>query len=176
MFRLAAVRFTWAMSPSPAVLLATVAALSAAVVGGVFYAFSTFVMRGLSRGGAAAAVTAMRGINAEAQSNGAFLTVFLGSAAVAATVGVMAVVHLRQPGSGWILAGAVLATVPLVVTVAVNVPLNDHLAALDVTTLPVDDFSRVWMDYLRTWTLWNHVRSVAPLLGSMLMVVGLRLR
>ena len=83
--------------------------------------------------------------------------------------------HLRQPGSGWILAGAVLATVPLVVTVAFHVPLNDHLAALDLTTMSADEFSRMWQDYLRTWTLWNHVRSAAPLLGSTLMVVGLRL-
>lgn len=151
--------------PSPVVLLVTAAAVSAAAVGGLFYAFSTFVMRGLDRSGPDAATTAMRGINAEAQANGPFLALFLGSALIALVAGVIAVVQLRLPGSGWILAGAVLALVPLVVTIAVNVPLNDRLAA----SLP-------WQDYYRPWLLWNHVRTVAPLAGSALLLIGVRLR
>jgi uncharacterized membrane protein len=160
------------MSNTSVAFLATmssVAAVSAAAVGGLFYAFSTFVMRGLDRTGPTDAVTAMRGINAEAQANGPFLTLFFGSALVALVVGIAAGVHLRLPGSGWILAGAVLALVPLVVTVAVNVPLNDRLAATGSAAIS-------WPDYFRIWTLWNHVRTVAPLLGSVLLVIGVRPR
>ncbi|MBB3601488.1 putative membrane protein [Mycolicibacterium sp. BK556] len=153
------------MSSSPVMYLATVAAVSAAAVGGLFYAFSTFVMRGLDRTGPVQAATAMRGINAEAQANAPFLTLFLGSALIALVVGVAAVTQLRVPGSAWLLAGALLALVPLVVTVACNVPLNNRLDA----GLP-------WQDYYRTWTLWNHVRTIAPLAGSVLIVIGVRLR
>ncbi|APE17983.1 hypothetical protein BOH72_24685 [Mycobacterium sp. WY10] len=152
--------------PNPVVILATVAAIAAAAVGGLFYAFSTFVMRGLDRTGPDAAATAMRGINAEAQANAPFLVLFLGSALVALVVGIAALRQIGLPGSGWLLAGAVLALVPLVVTVAVNVPLNDRLAA---ASLP-------WQEYHRIWTLWNHVRSVAPLIGSASMLIGVRLR
>lgn len=166
MFCLAPTRFTGGMPSTPVVFLATTAAVSAAAVGGVFYAFSTFVMRGLDRTGPQDAVTAMRGINAEAQANAPFLTLFLGSALVALVVGIAAWVQLRLPGSGWILAGAVLALVPLVVTVAFNIPLNDRLAGGAVP----------WPDYFRVWTLWNHVRTVAPLIGSVLMVIDVRLR
>ena len=151
--------------PNPVVVLATVAAIAAAAVGGLFYAFSTFVMRGLERTGPDAAATAMRGINAEAEANAPFLVLFMGSALVALVVGIAAVSQIRLAGSGWMLAGAVLALVPLIVTVAVNVPLNNGLAA----SLP-------WPDYHRTWTLWNHVRTVAPLIGSALMLIGVRLR
>jgi uncharacterized membrane protein len=153
------------MSSSPVVFLATAAAVSAAAVGGLFYAFSTFVMRGLDRSGPADAATAMRGINAEAQANAPFLTLFFGSALVALAVGIVAVTQLRLPGSGWMLVGAGLAVVPLVVTIAFNVPLNDRLAA-----------GLGWQDYYRTWTFWNHVRTAAPLVGSVLMVIGVRLR
>ena len=176
MYRLAMVRLTDAMSSSPVVVLAGAAALSSAAVGGVFFAFSTFVMRGLDRSGPAVAVAAMRGINAEAQANGPFLVVLLGGAGLAVALGVAAVVQLRQPGSGWLLTGAVLAAVPLVVTAAVNVPLNDGLAALDPTALSPQQTAAVWRDYARPWTWWNHLRTAAPLVGSALMVFGLRLR
>jgi len=150
---------------NPVVILTTVAGISAATVGGLFYAFSSFVMRGLDRSDADAAATAMRGINAEAQANGPFLALFLGSALIALVAGIVALGQLRVPGSGWILAGAVLALVPLVVTIAVNVPLNDRLAA----SLP-------WQNYYRPWLLWNHVRTIAPLAGSAMMLIGVRLR
>lgn len=97
---------TWPMPNPPVVTLATVAAIAAAAVGGLFYAFSTFVMRGLDRTGPDAAATAMRGINAEAQANAPFLMLFLGSALVALVVGIAALRQIRLPGSGWLLAGA----------------------------------------------------------------------
>ncbi|PND55115.1 hypothetical protein CRM90_24565 [Mycobacterium sp. ENV421] len=153
------------MPNSPVVVLATVAAIAAAAVGGVFYAFSTFVMRGLDQTGPDDAATAMRGINAEAGTNAPFLTLFVGSALVAVLVGVSALMQWRLPGSGWLVAGAVLALVPFIVTIVVNVPLNDRLAA-----------SLTWQDYYRTWTTWNHVRTVAALAGSALILTGVRLR
>ncbi|WP_431238487.1 DUF1772 domain-containing protein [Mycolicibacterium aichiense] len=153
------------MPNSPVVVLATVAAIAAAAVGGVFYAFSTFVMRGLDQTGPDDAATAMRGINAEAGANAPFLTLFVGSALVAVLVGLAALMQWRLPGSGWLIAGAVLALVPFIVTVVVNVPLNDRLAA-----------SLTWQDYYRTWTTWNHVRTVGALAGSALILIGVRLR
>ena len=164
------------MTTSPVLILATSAAVGSAAVGGLFYAFSTFVMRGLDRTGPAAAITAMRGINAEAQSNAPFLALFFGAALLALAVGVVAAAQLRQPGSGYLLAGAVLAVVAMVVTVAFNVPLNDRLAELDPATLTATDAAREWQHYLGPWTAWNHVRTVAPLLGAVLMLLGVRYR
>ena len=164
------------MTTSPVLILATTAAVCSAAVGGLFYAFSTFVMRGLDRTEPTDAITAMRGINAEAQGNAPFLTLFLGSALLAVAVGVVAVAQLRQPGSGYLLAGAVLAVVAVVVTVAFNVPLNDRLAELDPSTLTAADAAREWQNYLGPWTGWNHVRTVASVLGAVVLFLGVRYR
>jgi len=164
------------MTASPVLVLTAAATLGAAAVGGLFYAFSSFVMRGLDRIGPTAAITAMRGINAEAQANGVFLALFFVSALLGLALGVVAVVQIRQPGSGYLLGGAVLSVLAVIVTIAFNVPLNDRLAALDPATLSAADAAREWRAYLDPWTTWNHVRTVAPLLGSALMTMGLRYR
>ncbi|KQY07432.1 hypothetical protein ASD37_15530 [Mycobacterium sp. Root135] len=162
------------MSTSPYLIATAAAAVTSAVVGGIFYAFSTFVMSGLDSAEPVEAIAAMRGINAEAQANAPFLVMFLGSAVLALVVGVAAAFRLSQPGAGYVLAGAVLALAAFVVTMAFNVPLNDRLDAVDSAGLSVADATREWRAYLGPWTAWNHVRTAAPLLGSVLMLVGLR--
>lgn len=174
MDRLGGPRLTDVVSMSPYLIATTSTAVAGAVVGGIFYAFSTFVMTGLDRAGPDAAIAAMRGVNAEAQANAPFLLVFVGSAVLALGVGVIATVRLAQPGSGYVLAGAVLVLVAFLVTVMFNVPLNDHLAAVDPTGSTAADATREWHAYLGPWTAWNHVRTLAPLLGSVLILVGSR--
>ncbi|WP_197379023.1 anthrone oxygenase family protein [Mycolicibacterium mengxianglii] len=161
------------MSPQPVLILNSAAALSAAAVGGLFYAFSTFTMRGLNRAGPVEAIAAMRGINAEAQANAPFLLLFLGSAVLALAVGVVALLHLRGPGSGYLLAGAVLSLLALVITMAANVPLNNQLDALDPAGLSAADAAREWAAYYQPWMAWNHVRAGAPLAGAVLLLVGM---
>jgi uncharacterized membrane protein len=174
MDRLDVDRLTGLMSSNPYVIGIAAAAVTSAVVGGIFYAFSTFVMAGLDRAEPVEAIAAMRGVNAEAQANVPFLAMFLGSAVLALGVGVAAAFRLSQPGAGYVLAGAVLALLAFIVTVAFNVPLNDRLDAVDPSGLSAADATREWRAYLGPWTAWNHVRTAAPLLGSGLMLVGLR--
>jgi len=162
------------MSISPVVILTTVAAIGSAAAGGLFYAFSTFVMKGLDRTQPAEAITAMRGINAEAQANAPFLAMFLGSALLALAVGVVAVTRIGQPGSWYLLAGAVFGLGAVVVTMAFNVPLNNHLDGVDPAGLSAADAAFVWQTYLSTWTAWNHVRTATGLVGAALMLIGLR--
>jgi uncharacterized membrane protein len=164
------------MTTSPylvSTIATTAAAVSTATVGGVFYAFSTFVMKGLDRTEPVEALTAMRGINAEAQANAAFLLLFVGSSLLALGVGIVAALRLSQPGAGYVLAGAILGLVAFVVTMAFNVPLNNTLDALNPATLSTAEALTQWQAYLVPWTAWNHVRTVAPILGSALMVAGL---
>jgi uncharacterized membrane protein len=161
------------MSASPLVVLGSAATLTCVTVGGVFYGFSTFVMRGLDRTGPAEAITAMRGINAEAQANAPFLVVFAGSALLAVAVGVAAVLRWDRPGSAYLLAGAVLGAVGFLVTVAANVPLNNHLDALSPQTLSAVDAAREWRDYLSSWSAWNHVRTATGVAAGALMLTGL---
>jgi uncharacterized membrane protein len=164
------------MNTSPFVILTSLAALASAAAGGMMYVFSTFVMRGLDRTGPIDAITAMRGMNAEANANPAFLLGYFAATIVALVVGVMAVVKLAQPGSWWVLIGAILTILGAVITMVFNVPLNNHLDSVNPDGLSMADAAREWQAYFSTWTAWNHARTVTSLVGAVLMLIGLRYR
>ncbi|MHA3018975.1 anthrone oxygenase family protein [Mycobacterium sp. BMJ-28] len=149
------------MSHSSVALLTAATTIGSAAVGGIFYAFSSFVMPGLDRTGPTDAATAMRGINAEAQANAPFLALFFGTTVLALVLATVAVVQLGRPGSAFLLAGAVLAILPAVITIVFSVPLNDRLGGgLD------------WRAYLGPWSWWNHARTITALLGAALLLTG----
>ncbi|SCX34063.1 DUF1772 domain-containing protein [Mycolicibacterium fluoranthenivorans] len=149
------------MSHTPVALLVAATTIGSAAVGGIFYAFSSFVMPGLDRTGAADAATAMRGVNAEAQANAPFLALFFGTTLLAMVLGALAIMQWGRPGSGYLVAGAALAVLPALITIAFNVPLNDKL-----------DGGLDWRAYLGPWTAWNHARTVTALLGAALLWTG----
>jgi uncharacterized membrane protein len=164
------------MNTSPFVILTSLAALFSAAAGGMMYVFSTFVMRGLDRTGPIDAITAMRGMNAEANANPAFLLGYFGATILALVVGVMAVVKLTQPGSWLVLVGAVFVILGAVITMAFNVPLNNHLDTVNPDGLSVADAAREWQAYFSTWTAWNHARTVTSFVGAVALLAGLRYR
>ena len=164
------------MHTSPFVILTSIAALFTAAAGGMMYVFSTFVMRGLDRTGPVDAITAMRGINAEANSNPVFLLGYFGATILALVVGVIAVIQLQQPGSWWVLVGAVFAILSAVITMIFNVPLNNHLDTVNPVGLSAADAAREWQAYFSTWTAWNHARTVTSFIGAALLLFGIRYR
>jgi uncharacterized membrane protein len=137
----------------------------------VFFAFSTFVMTALRRLPAAQGIAAMQAINL-AVINPAFLGVFLGTAAACAVLGIIAVMRWSQPGAAYLLGGAALYLIgTFLVTMLFNVPLNNVLA----TIAPGDaDAARGWDDYVRRWTMWNHLRALAATVAMVLFVASLR--
>ena len=164
------------MNTSPVVILTSLAALASAAAGGMMYVFSTFVMRGLDRTGPIDAITAMRGINAEANANPAFLLGYFAAPILALVVVVIAVMRLSQPGSWWLLIGAISGILGAVITIVFNVPLNNHLDTVNPDGLAMADAAREWDAYVSTWTAWNHARTVTSFLGAVLMMIGLRYR
>jgi uncharacterized membrane protein len=164
------------MNASPFVILTSIAALFSAAAGGMMYVFSTFVMRGLDRTGPVDAITAMRGINAEANSTPVFLLGYFGATILALVVGVIAVIQLQQPGSWWVLVGSVFAILSAVITMVFNVPLNNHLDAVNPVGLSAADAAREWQAYFSTWTAWNHARTVTSFIGAALLLFGIRYR
>lgn len=77
----------------------------------------------------------------------------------------------RYPGSVYLLVGGALYLIgSLFVTAVFNVPKNQSLASAE----PDDpDSASLWLDYLSTWTAWNHVRTVASILAAASLIVGL---
>lgn len=143
--------------------LTLAAALGSAAIGGVFFAFSGFVMNGLGRLPASHGIAAMQQINVAAVRP-ALMTGLFGTAACCAVLVVPAVRSWGGRAPALLLAGAVLYLAGAIgVTAAANVPLNDRLAAVR----PSDPAAvAVWDGYLRDWTRWNHLRTVCALAGS----------
>jgi uncharacterized membrane protein len=150
--------------------LTFVTAIGAATAGGVFFAFSTFVMAGLRRLPTAQGIAAMQSINVTA-IRPLFMTLLFGTAASCAVLGVWAVVHWDADRSPLLLAGALLYLIgAIVLTGAHHVPLNDSLARLDPQSVAA---STEWRHYLSSWTSWNHVRTVAPIASAVCFTLAL---
>jgi uncharacterized membrane protein len=148
-------------------------ALGSGVIAGFFFAFSFGVMKALGKLPPAQGVAAMQSINV-AVINPVFLGVFLGTgiACLVALIGTL--LRWRVPGGGYLIAGSLLYIVgSFVVTMVFNVPRNNALAALTPGTPQAD---ALWVNYLSTWTAWNHVRMLASLAAMALFILGYRAR
>jgi uncharacterized membrane protein len=149
--------------------LALFSALGSGLVAGVFFAFSTFVMKALGRLPPAQGIAAMQAINV-AVINPWFLGVFLGTAAACALVALEGLLMLEEPAGSYLLAGGLLYLIgTFLVTMAFNVPRNNRLAALDPAAAGSAEH---WSSYLSSWTRWNHVRTIAALSAAALLTVA----
>jgi len=150
--------------------LAFVAALGCGLVAGVFFAFSTFVMKALARLPAASGIAAMQSINVVVV-NPWFMTAFLGTAAVCLVAVICVPFRWNQPGAAGLLVGGLLYLLgTLWVTIAFNVPRNNALAA--VASGDSDGHS-LWARYVASWTTWNHVRTAAALAAAVFFSIAL---
>jgi uncharacterized membrane protein len=152
-------------------LLTTVGLLASALVAGIFYAFSSFVMPALARMPADRGIAAMQSVNITAVRP-AFMSVLFGTALVCLALLVAGVRAWGAPHAVPLLAGALLyLTGAIVLTIVFHVPLNNELAALDPVAA---ESARVWSDYLSRWGAGNQVRWALPLASSALFVLALR--
>ena len=131
--------------------------------GGLFFAFSTFIMRAFDRIPPASAIAAMNAINT-AIINPLFLIAFFGTALITVILAGLAAISpggtdalLTSVGTAAYILGTIL------VTMTRNVPLNNALAKVDPET--VADPASAWSDYRVPWTRWNHLRTVSCLVA-----------
>lgn len=151
------------MSGYQALLVA--ATVVTGMAAGVLYAFSAFVMAGISEQPPPAAAATMQAINRHAQRWRLGVLV-LATLVVPAATAIVALVG-DEPGRGWAIAGATLTVVGVLgVTAGGNVPLNERLAR-------AQDPVAMWTRFVRTWLAWNHVRAAAGALASALFAVAL---
>lgn len=158
------------MLSSALFVLTFIAALGAALVAGIFYAFSTSVMRALGNLAPAEGIAAMQSINV-AVFNVWFMGAMFGTAAICLVLAIGSFLAWHQTGAAYILAGSALYLAgTILVTIIFNVPLNDALAA---ATPASADGSKIWARYLSDWTWWNHVRSAAALAAAAFFITAL---
>ncbi|MCF3641218.1 DUF1772 domain-containing protein [Rhizobium sp. TRM95111] len=147
------------------------AAIGAGLNAGLFFIFSVCIMAAFARLPAADGIAAMNAINVVIQ-NPLFFLAFFGTALAALVLVAVGFLQGGPAAMPLIAAGLVFLVGVIGVTVAVNVPLNDALAAAAPGSA---DAAALWQRYLSVWTLWNHVRTVASILSLGLFVLAYRL-
>ena len=143
--------------------LALLACLGAATVGGVFFAFSSFVMKALAQLPASQGVAAMQRINVVVLNPG-FLALFVGMAALAAACSAASFLPWAVPRSPLLLAAGLLYLGgTFAVTGVFNVPMNERLARLGCAS---PEAAAYWPAYVQRWSRWNHVRAAASIASA----------
>lgn len=148
-------------------LLICLAAISAGLMAGVYFAFSGFIMRSFDELGAKQATNAMNTINGVILRSW-FMVLFFGSTLLFATLSFIALFNAELPGR-WLLfaIGLIYVLGMFVCTAMFNVPLNNRLA-----DVPIDEsgVSYNWAHYTQKWTRWNHLRGVCSLVSLVLSI------
>ncbi len=145
-------------------------ALGCGLVAGIFFAFSTFVMKALARVPSAQGIAAMQSINITV-INPWFMAAFLGTAAACVLVAVSSLLRWNEAGAVYLLSGGLAYLIgTILVTIVFNVPRNNVLAAVDPASA---NGARLWASYLTSWTAWNHVRTAAALAAEVLLTIAL---
>lgn len=140
-------------------------ALGFAAMAGIYFAFSSFIMRAFADLPDADGVAAMRSIN-RVILRSSFMPLFFGTTLVAVAAVVWAAVFWNPEASPLIAAGGALYVVGMFVsTAARNVPLN--------TALDAD--AALWPRYLSDWTRWNSLRAAASAASAGLFIAALTL-
>ena len=147
----------------PLFALTLVAALGCGLNGGVFFAFSSFVMKALARLPAAHGIAAMQSINVMAPT-AAFMTALFGTAAASVALVVWALADWNDSYGPYLLLGSALYLVTTIgPTITYHVPRNNALAKLEPRAA---EAPARWTRYLAQWTRWNHLRAVGALAGA----------
>ncbi|MFH8792287.1 DUF1772 domain-containing protein [Streptomyces sp. NPDC017941] len=128
---------------------------------GAFYTFACAVMPGLARGPDRTYIEVMQHMN-EAIENPVFFASFLGAPLLTAA----AAWRLRRSGTPcrWALAALFSYAVAFVLTVAVNIPLNERLAEAG-DPARIGDPAAVRADFEDAWVAWNAVRALLSTLA-----------
>jgi len=144
-------------------------ALWSAIVGGVFSAFSEFIMSALLKAEPSSGIEAMQHINRDV-----IKTQFVAGIISIAVFSVLFALY----GIG-VFEGAALVTLILaafvylpsvfLMTIFGNVPMNNRLDSLDHTNAEAHTF---WREYGEKWTRLNHIRSVGSVVTAGLYITA----
>ncbi|GGQ51019.1 membrane protein [Kitasatospora griseola] len=135
------------------------ATLTAGLSAGLFYSYACSVMPGLAKVEDRAFVDTMQRINV-AILNGWFMLSFVGALVLIVAAGILQWRGGNRTVLLWIGAAAVLHLAMFVITGAVNVPLNDKLAAAGAPDRLADP-AAVRAAFEDVWVRWNVVRALA---------------
>ena len=148
--------------------LCIILGISSALVGGVFQAFSDFVMRGLARCDSAAGIQAMQHIN-KTVFKSVFLYTFL-ALMPASIVLAFLTPDMFEAGQYLVwMAAAIYGITVFGVTIIGNVPMNENLDRLNYSNPESHDY---WIHYVKQWTRLNHIRTLGAIAAAICYLVA----
>lgn len=144
--------------------------LSSALVGGVFQAFSDFVMRGLLLAQPAGGIDSMQQINRTVLRS-EFIVSLLALAPLSVGFAIFGWLQLDGLARNLIVAaGVVYSLTVFFVTIAGNVPMNRRLDSLSANS---PEAAGYWRVYGLRWTRLNHLRTVGSITTAGLYLVAM---
>ena len=150
----------------PAALV--VAAFLSSLVAGLLFVFAIVVMPGIRRLPDREFIRAFQAMDGIIQNNQPlFILVWVGSAVAVIATALLGLGRLDGPARVLMLLAAFAYVVGVQVpTVAVNVPLNNRLQAVNVDALDPAAQQRARRDFEPRWNRWNAVRTIIASLAS----------
>lgn len=147
--------------------------LSGAIFG-FFYAWICSTMWGLDAADPRIAIGAMQAMNASVR-NAFFAPAFFATPLVLALTAFFLFRQMQRPAAtAFAVASLVYLIGGLILTMAVNVPMNEALGRMAIPE-DIEAARRIWQDYSPRWQLWNTIRTLASGLALMLGCYGLYL-
>ena len=134
------------------------------LMAGIYFIFSNTIMRALSNIPAVQASEAMVRINREIL-NPFFFVLFWGSC-IGACFTIVTFINKDMP-TLTLIAAMIFLMGSTLVTLLINVPLNEKLAAMVYLN---DNVMEFWIVYRKSWTRWNHVRTLCASIGFFLLI------
>lgn len=141
------------------------------IMAGLFFSFSAFIMEALRKVDSRYGMETMKSIN-RAILNPLFGLVFFGTTIMAMILLTTVSLIPEWNGKVYVICGSVLYLVGvLVVTFRFNIPLNNRL---EKTSSIGNGFGQSWEGYMKSWSKWNHVRTITALAALMCFVLGFK--
>lgn len=139
--------------------------LFAGAIFGFFYAWVCSTMWGLDAADPRVSIAAMQAMNASVR-NAVFAPAFFGTPLVMFAA---ALVARGRAGTFFALGAGVYLAGGLILTLAVNVPMNEALALVDVPD-DIDAAHAIWEAYSPRWQIFNIARTIVS--GAALLLAG----
>ncbi len=139
---------------------------------GFFYAWVCSTMWGLDTAAPETAIAAMQAMNGSVR-NGVFAPAFFATPLVSLlTAGLCLGTASKRAALYFALAAVTYLLGGLILTMLVNVPMNENLAAIQLP-LSTSAASQIWAEYSGEWQFWNQIRTAFSAIALVLAAIGL---
>lgn len=158
--------------PPLLVLTSIIAVVLTGAIFGFFYAWVCSTMWGLDDADPRVAIAAMQAMNASVRNAVFFPAFFLTPLALAVAAAVAHRYRHRVSAVLFVAAAGVYTVGGLLLTMTINVPMNEALGALAVPESR-EAAAAIWADYSGRWQRWNITRTVASGISLVLATLAL---